>query len=206
MAATCAHGSKARAQARGFADCVHRRGNVLQLRRDTGGRWLPWIDDGSALRADEVPAVPLGAMHSLARSGVLEVHAGRVEEVSPADDAVEVIWRPRGAQRTRAWLVDRVINCTGPGRVGAHADPLVQSLLANGLIRPDALGLGIDVADDGRPIAGDGQPVDSLYYIGPWLRARDWEATAVPELRERAVRLAETLVARILRSAAARGA
>jgi uncharacterized NAD(P)/FAD-binding protein YdhS len=153
-----------------------------------------------------VPVAPLGAVHSLARSGVLEVHAGRVEEVSPADDAVEVIWRPRGAQRTRAWLVDRVINCTGPGRVGAHADPLVQSLLANGLIRADALGLGIDVADDGHPIAGDGQPVDSLYYIGPWLRARDWEATAVPELRERAVRLAETLVARILPSSAARGA
>ena len=30
------------------------------------------------------------------------------------DDDVEVIWRPRGAQRSRAWLVDRVVNCTGP--------------------------------------------------------------------------------------------
>jgi hypothetical protein len=27
-----------------------------------------------------------------------------------------------------------------------------------------------------------------VYYVGPFLRARDWEATAVPELR-RAVRL-----------------
>jgi uncharacterized NAD(P)/FAD-binding protein YdhS len=36
-------------------------------------------------------------------------------------------------------------------------------------------------------------PVDRLYYIGPWLRARDWEATAVPELREHAARLARRL-------------
>jgi uncharacterized NAD(P)/FAD-binding protein YdhS len=154
-----------------------------------------------------VPAAPLAAVRSLARSGVLEVHAGRIEEVSPADDAVEVIWRPRGAHRTRAWLVDRVINCTGPEcRVGALADPLVRSLLSNGLIRPDALGLGIEVADDGRPLGSDGRPVDRLYYIGPWLRARDWEATAVPELREHAARLADTLAARLDAPAAARTA
>jgi uncharacterized NAD(P)/FAD-binding protein YdhS len=154
-----------------------------------------------------VPAAPLGAVRSLARAGVLEVHAGRIEEVNTADDAVEVIWRPRGAQRTRAWLVDRVINCTGPeSRVGAHADPLVQSLLSNGWIRPDPLALGIDVSDDARPIGGDGRPVDRLYYIGPWLRARDWEATAVPELREHAARLADTLAARLEAPAAARTA
>jgi uncharacterized NAD(P)/FAD-binding protein YdhS len=144
------------------------------------------------------PVAPLGAVRTLARSGVLEVHAGRIEEVTPADDAVEVIWRPRGAQHTRAWLVDRVINCTGPeSRVSAHTDPLVMSLLSNGLIRADPLALGIDVTDDGRPVAADGRPVDRLYYIGPWLRARDWEATAVPELREHAARLAETLEARL---------
>ena len=61
-----------------------------------------------------VPAGPLSAVRTLARAGVLDVHAGRLEEVNALDDAVEVIWRPRGATRTRAWLVDRVINCTGP--------------------------------------------------------------------------------------------
>jgi uncharacterized NAD(P)/FAD-binding protein YdhS len=141
-----------------------------------------------------VPAGPLSAVHTLARTGVLQVHAGRIEAVNPAADIVEVIWRPRGAARARAWLVDRVINCTGPEcRVARDRDPLVQSLLANGLIRADALALGLDVDDDGRPLSRDGAPVDRLYYIGPWLRARDWEATAVPELREHAVRLARRL-------------
>jgi uncharacterized NAD(P)/FAD-binding protein YdhS len=137
----------------------------------------------------------LSAVRSLARAGVLEVHAGRLEEANEFDDAVEVIWRPRGAARTRAWLVDRVINCTGPEcRAGRVADPLVQSLLSSGTIRPDALSLGIEIADDGRPISRDGDPVDRLYYLGPWLRARDWEATAVPELREHAAGLARSLM------------
>ncbi|HEU5135926.1 MAG TPA: FAD/NAD(P)-binding protein [Steroidobacteraceae bacterium] len=146
-----------------------------------------------------VPAGPLGAVRTLARSGVLDVHAGRLEKVNALDDAVEVIWRPRGAVRTRAWLVDRVINCTGPEyRVDRLADPLVQSLLSNGILCPDALSLGIAIADDGRPVSRDGVAVDRLYYLGPWLRARDWEATAVPELREHAAALAHRLAQRNL--------
>jgi uncharacterized NAD(P)/FAD-binding protein YdhS len=142
-----------------------------------------------------VPTGPLAAVRSLERNGVLQVHAGRLESAKLIDDAVEVFWRPRGSARSRAWIVDRVINCTGPDSRVAHlADPLVQSLLANGWIRPDAHGLGIDVADDGRVISRTGIPVDHLHYIGPWLRARDWEAIAVPELREHARTLARRLV------------
>jgi len=150
-----------------------------------------------------VPVGPLGAVRALARAGVLDVHAGRLEEVNELDDAVEVIWRPRGVTRTRAWLVDRVINCTGPEcRAERVADPLVQSLLSSGLIRSDALSLGIDVEDGGQPLSREGQPVDRLYYLGPWLRARDWEATAVPELREHAATLARSLTRRNLQDSA----
>jgi uncharacterized NAD(P)/FAD-binding protein YdhS len=152
-----------------------------------------------------VPSGPMSAVRALERAGVLTVHAGRIETVSLGEDAVEVIWRPRGASRTRAWLVDRVINCTGPeSRADRLTDPLIQGLLTNGLIRRDALSLGLDIAGDGRPLSSDGQPVDRLHYIGPWLRARDWEATAVPELREHAVRLAASLEAHRHTSAAAR--
>ena len=141
------------------------------------------------------PAGPLAAVQTLARIGVLEVHAGRLEEVNASEDAVEVTWRPRGATKNRAWLVDRVVNCTGPESCAErNTDPLIQSLLANGLIRCDARSLGIDVAPDGRVLARDGSPVDSLYYLGPWLRARDWEATAVPELREHAAALARRII------------
>jgi len=159
------------------------------------GRFLRHARACWEVNRHRVPAGPLSAVRSLSRSGVLDVHAGRLEEVNELDDAIEVIWRPRGATRTRAWLVDRIVNCTGPEcRVARVADPLVQSLLSSGIIRPDALSLGIDVADDGRPLSRDGVPVDRLHYLGPWLRARDWEATAVPELREHAAALARSLV------------
>jgi hypothetical protein len=39
-------------------------------------------------------------------------------------------------------------------------------------------------------------PVDRLHSLGPWLRARDWETTAVPELREHAAGLARALAQR----------
>jgi uncharacterized NAD(P)/FAD-binding protein YdhS len=164
------------------------------LDRHERSRFLRHVRSIWDIHRHRVPAGPLSAVNSLAHAGVLDVNAGRIEQVNAADDAVEVIWRPRGAQRTRAWLVDLVINCTGPeSRVADHADPFVQSLLSNGLIRSDPLALGIDVDDGGRPLGADGRAVARLYCIGPWLRARDWEATAVPELREHAARLAQTL-------------
>jgi uncharacterized NAD(P)/FAD-binding protein YdhS len=140
------------------------------------------------------PAGALSAVRTLERTGVLEVHAGRLESLQLLDGSVEVQWRPRGESRNRAWLVDRVINCTGPdSRVAGNTDPLVQSLLGGGWIRPDAHGLGIDVDADGRVISRTGESTRGLYYLGPWLRARDWEATAVPELRVHAARLARQL-------------
>ncbi len=57
-----------------------------------------------------------------------------------------------------------------------------------------ALALGLEIAADGRPVGRDGAPVDRLWYLGPWQRARDWEATAVPELRDHAARLAQRIL------------
>ncbi len=87
-------------------------------------------------------------------------------------------------------LTIRLLRLSAPGT----ARIVIIEPLAGGWIRPDAHALGIDVAPDGRVISRDGMPVDRLHYLGPWLRARDWEATAVPELREHAARLARVLL------------
>jgi hypothetical protein len=47
----------------------------------------------------------------------------------------------------------------------------------------------------GRPLGREGAPSPGLYYLGPWLRARDFEATAVQELRVQAAELAQRLAA-----------
>ena len=82
-------------------------------------------------------------------------------------------------------------NCTGPDYRPAQSGNALSTVVAprGGLIAPDRLELGIGVTADSEVVGADGRVVKGLYYIGPWLRARDWEKlTAVPELREHARR------------------
>ncbi|MDB6076589.1 MAG: putative exported protein, partial [Akkermansiaceae bacterium] len=87
---------------------------------------------------------------------------------------------------------DHVINATGfSAQFEMSANPLLRNLHQQGWIRQDSLGLGIETSSDFRLINLGGSVVSGLYYIGPMLRARYWECTAVPELRIRAAEIAE---------------
>ena len=93
-----------------------------------------------------------------------------------------------------------MINCTGPDTDLARVnDPLVQSLRRAGLIRPDALGLGLDTDEHGRILDAEGRPSKRLFLVGPLRKGQRWENTAVPELREEAVRMAELLAIELSR-------
>ncbi|WP_051796907.1 FAD/NAD(P)-binding protein [Catenuloplanes japonicus] len=81
----------------------------------------------------------------------------------------------------------QVVNAAGPGRLPHAADPLVAALIADGLARVGPFGLGLDVGPDGRAAGGP------LWVVGPLRRGRIWETTAIPEIREQARTLAETL-------------
>lgn len=141
-----------------------------------------------------LPPVAAQELRQLRDAGRLTVRAGAIEGTNITPAGIEVIWRPKGSQQRQRVVVGRIFNCTGPDYSPARsANVLVQSLLSSGLIAPDPLGLGIQVGTEGEVVGADGRIVKGLYYIGPWLRARDWEATAVPELREHARRLAERL-------------
>jgi uncharacterized NAD(P)/FAD-binding protein YdhS len=138
------------------------------------------------------------AIERLMQRGWLSVCAGRLlsADVRGAEAAVTVAIRGGGDRRT--FRVGAVINCTGPATdVRLARDPLLDALFHWGQARPDPLGLGIDVAEDGAVISGNGEPSRVLYYVGPLIRARDGEGTAVPELRVHASRLATTLLGTI---------
>ena len=128
-------------------------------------------------------------------AGAVQTLAARVQGYEEADDGVLVSLRPRATQVAQLVKAGWVINCTGP-----CADPrstgnaLVAQLLGDGFIRTDSLGLGLDVAANCAVVDSHGQPSDSLFYIGPWLKANYWEATAVPDLRRFAQQLAQTLI------------
>ena len=136
------------------------------------------------------------AINNLVASGWLTVRAGRITRAADAGDGVEVAFVKRGGSAEETVRVGAVVNCTGPAsNLAAVRDPLLAQLFAAGVARPDPLGLGIEVADDGSVVAADGTSSPLVRYVGPFLRARDGEGTAVPELRVHAARVAEAVVA-----------
>jgi uncharacterized NAD(P)/FAD-binding protein YdhS len=139
---------------------------------------------------------PFARYSELREAGQVRVVAARILAYEEDGEGVLVTLRPRGKRQAEQMRVSRVVNCTGPDSdLRRSRTPLVRDLLAHQLIQPDALGLGIAVDEHHAVLDGSGRASPVLHYIGPLLRARDWEATAVPELREHARRLAARLLA-----------
>jgi len=135
------------------------------------------------------------AIEKLLVSGDLSVRAARLLGYRSVAGEVEVTLRPRGASEPVRIHVHRVVNCTGPSTdVRRLGDPLLDALVARGLIQPDPLGLGLETAADGAVLEASGRHSRVLYLVGPLLKPNFWETTAVPELRQHAARLAERLL------------
>ena len=150
----------------------------------------PWWDVHRHRLAPEVAA----HVDELLQAGRLEVAAGRLRRVEPEGGRLNVEWRPRGERGLRRAEVDLMVNCTGPAfDLARTRDPLVQTLLAEGLVRPDRLRTGFDVDLHGRPLDAAGRPTPGLYALGPLTRAAFWEIVAVPDIRSQAAALADLL-------------
>ncbi len=153
----------------------------------------PWWD---VHRHKVAPAVGarIEAMQAEAR---LAVAAGRLLSAEPADGGAIVRFRARGSDAVETLRPARIVNCTGPETDIARAgEPLLAALLAGGRIRPDPLGIGIDVDPDCRAIGADGAAGESLSVIGPLTRGAFWESVAVPDIRVQAERVAARLTSR----------
>lgn len=121
----------------------------------------------------------------------LDIRAGRLDRVEPADGSALVHWRPRGAEAVEVISARVLIDCTGPGVDPTRmTDALTRSLLTSGQAKPDAHRLGLDVDAEGRVI---GPVSDRLFILGPPSRAAFWEVVAVPDIRVRARDLADRL-------------
>lgn len=83
-------------------------------------------------------------------------------------------------------LVLQAVGMDTDARATQHG--LVRSLLQQGLASPDAQGLGLQVDADGRLA-----PEQRLWTLGALCRGRDWESTAIPEIRQQARRIAVQL-------------
>ena len=168
-----------------------------QLDRPERGRFLRHLRALWEPHRHRAAPAALAVKDALERDGRLVCHRGRIERIAEADggSALEVTFQPRGSGRQRETLrVSYVVNCTGPEcnyhRLG---DPLIASLFARGLARPDDLMLGLDTAPGGELRDVQGAVQGRLFTLGSPQKGRLLETTAVPELRVQARDLAARL-------------
>jgi uncharacterized NAD(P)/FAD-binding protein YdhS len=149
----------------------------------------PWWDVHRHRIAPDVAA----QLQSLVAEGRLQIVAGRIQSVADDDHALEVAYRPRGTSRVERGRFAYMINCTGPlGTISRTRDPLLKGMLADGLIRPDQLGIALDVDERSR-VAGS----DRAWAMGPLTKGRYWEIIAVPDIRGQAAAVADDIEAEL---------
>jgi uncharacterized NAD(P)/FAD-binding protein YdhS len=134
------------------------------------------------------------ALGALGASGQLTIVAGRVVAARRVDEGVEVEILRRGASAAETRRFARIIDCTGLCEQPLQsANPLLRALLARGAARPDALGIGFDVAPDLSLVGADGTVSRRVKAIGPLARAAFWECIAIPDIRMQCAALADAL-------------
>lgn len=152
-------------------------------------RWLRvWWDVHRFRIAPQVQAV----LDRRIAEGGLQILAGRLVSAQTAPGGIEVTWRGRDGE-TRA-VFEAVILTTGPAHGAVVAGSALLSSLADaGLIRADALHLGLDVTEGCLALDASGRPTPGLLVAGPLARGDVGELMGIPEVRLHAERVAARL-------------
>jgi uncharacterized NAD(P)/FAD-binding protein YdhS len=132
---------------------------------------------------------------ALQAAGRIVTESNAIVSLEPHGDRVRVFLRKPGATDLDEVTVDRVVNCSGAGTdLRRQAPPLLAGLLAAGLARPDELGLGLDVDDDGALLGADGEPSERIFAIGALRKGVEWEAIGITEIRDHSGAVARKIV------------
>jgi uncharacterized NAD(P)/FAD-binding protein YdhS len=151
----------------------------------------PWWDVHRHRIAPEVAQ----QLHGLIQQGRLEIVAGRIQSVEEQDNALRVTYRRRGSDRISEGSFAYMLNCTGPlGTIARTKDPMLSQMLVDGLIRPDDLGIALDVDDKSRVVGSE-----KAWAMGPMTKGRYWEIIAVPDIRGQAAEVAEDIATELAR-------
>jgi uncharacterized NAD(P)/FAD-binding protein YdhS len=159
----------------------------------------PWWD---VHRHRAAPQVMVRVSQARER-GQLTVTAARVLGIHADKRGVTVRFAARANGEPAAISGDRLIDCTGlNGDRTKIEQPLLKQLLADGLVRPDPLKLGLDVSGEGAVVGSDDAVAGDLFAIGPITRGAFWEIVAVPDLRVACELMAARLLPETVRRAA----
>jgi uncharacterized NAD(P)/FAD-binding protein YdhS len=184
------------------------RGVIDSLRPITASLWqgLSWQDRARFLRHlrpiwdahRHRVCEPIGReIDSLRGRGFLIIRRGRITGIAFGPDGASVGFRRRGGTQETRIAAQRVINATGVASLASAESPLLRALLARGTLRPDPLGIGLDVTGSLQAIDAAGRAVPGLWALGPLVRGVFWECVAVPDIRLQAQRVADEVVATV---------
>jgi uncharacterized NAD(P)/FAD-binding protein YdhS len=131
------------------------------------------------------------------KEGRLTIVAGKLCSVEPNGTGANVHIRRRGGTVVETMQVAKIVECKGlvsdPSKT---ANPVMRSLFDQGLIRPDPLGIDIEVTKDCEVVDRSGQILPRLFAVGPLTRAAFWEIVAVPDIRVQCAQLAHHILGR----------
>lgn len=150
-------------------------------------RHLRGIWDGGRHR---MPPQVARRMVELIADRRIEVRAGRIATFHVGKNKRPILAYTTGpthdAEAPKVESFDLVLQAVGLDTdTRATRHPLVRSLVDGGLAAPDTLGLGLVTDAQGRL-----SPGEALWTLGALCRGRDWESTAIPEIRQQARRIA----------------
>ena len=122
--------------------------------------------------------------------GRLEIVAGRIQSVQDEGNALAVAYRRRGglADRRGALRLHDQLHGTAGTPFRALSDPMLKGMLADGLARPDQLGIALEVDERSRVVGAE-----RAWAMGPLTKGRYWEIIAVPDIRYQAAAVAEDI-------------
>jgi uncharacterized NAD(P)/FAD-binding protein YdhS len=129
----------------------------------------------------------------------LDVIAGRILTAKITPTGYDVAIRRRGGTSEQI-TTDWILNCTGPEERYEHIEnPLVKSMLADGIACAGNSGLGLDVDETCQIRDRSGQVQQGLYAIGHATRGAFWEVTAATNIRQQILDIAGLLSATPIR-------
>lgn len=144
-----------------------------------------------------LPPSSTAALADLRAVGRLRLLRGRIGNISceaPGLAAVRITRAAGGEAQTI--MAQRVIYATGVESIRS-GNGLLGTLLQEELASVDELALGLRVDSGLRVLDKTGQPVPALWALGPLVRGKFWECTAVPDIRLHAQQLSTLITAEL---------
>ncbi|AXK81553.1 FAD-dependent oxidoreductase [Pseudolabrys taiwanensis] len=131
-------------------------------------------------------------------AGQLTIVAAKTCGIDLSGEGAVVHFRRRGVTTLESVWVSKIVECKSSSDLAPkNTSPLLHGMLADGTVRPDALGIGLDVTDDCAVRSRSGTVSERIYAVGPLTRAAFWEITAIPDIRTQCAKLAATLIDRL---------